>query len=719
MRPAPAADVRACIAAHVLGPPAILRNIGAVTLYDHQVLGAERVRRIISLRGGAVLADDVGLGKTYIALALARDAGVALVLAPATLRHEWESAITTAGVRARFMSFEQLGRGATADPRPDFVIVDEAHHLRSRTTRRFVGACSICADARVLLLTATPVQNRTDDLRAIVSLFLGERALALAEGELAGFVVRRTEADVGTLGLPSVKVPQWLEPVEDVDCLDRLLALPSPLPPRDGGDGGVLLSYTLVRQWASSRAALRAALHRRLAAAHAMEDALLAGRIPARDELRAWCFADGTQQLAFPDLVVGEVAHDVASLLRQVRSHRAGVRDLLDWIRQSPDPDVRRASALRALLRRHPGERMVCFSEYSATVTVLYGQLATSERCAMITHSGGRVASGAIRRRELLERFAPGTSARTVERERIDVLLSTDVLSEGVSLQDASVVVHLDLAWNPARLEQRVGRVRRIGAVRDVVSVYVMPLPAPAERLLDMERRLQGKIGDAARSVGLAGVILPGMAATPASASRDEENIDAILRAWRCARAVATPVAAAVRASRRGALACVRQHGATKLLAIADGQVSESRHQVLELLRHATVEDIGVPGQILHETHAAVERWLRTRAISNVVDLSALRVARSRRAVLRRVEVIAHRAPRHSQPALAPLMNAARCAASVTLSAGAERVLDELARAPMGDDAWLRAVSEFASVHARDDRHEGAAIIALLLLLPS
>lgn len=603
--------------------------------------------------------------------------------------------------------------------RPRLVIVDEAHHLRSPGTKRFAAAAAACATARVLLLSATPVQNRVDDLRTLLSLFLGERAHALTPDQLAPYVVRRTEETLrAPIALPTVMNPAWLEPVDDADCLDRLLALPRPVPPRDGDDGGVLLTYTLARQWASSRAALRGALRRRLARAHAMEDALCAGRLPTRAELASWCYADGAQQLTLAGLVVSAAPDDAAALLAQVRLHMRAGRELLDWLDRTSDPDVRRAALLRRLLRAHPGERVLAFSEYADTVAAMHRLLVHDERCAMLTHAGGRVAGGAISRRELLDRFAPGAATRTPAAERIDLLLSTDVLSEGVSLHDASVVVHLDLAWNPARLEQRVGRVRRIGARHDTVAVYVMPPPAPAERLLELERRLQAKVNAASRAVGIAGTILPGLAAGEPSPVAHEEAIHALLREWPRGEAASAPVVAAVRAPVRGALVCLRARGAGTLIAITPGRADRARNRVLALLRHAGGDDIRVNAARLHEARAATEQWLRRHAVSDVVDLPALRVARARRALLRRVDGIAHRTPRHLQSALAPLVHVVRSTATARLSAGAERVLDELARAPMADEAWLRALGEFAALHARDADETQPAIAAVLLLEP-
>src|SRR5206468_1018403 len=162
--------------------------------------------------------------------------------------------------------------------------------------------------------------------------FLGERAHALSADELAHFVVRRVESDVSAaarLGLPRVHEPRWLRIEDDADCLDCLVALPSPLPPADGDDGGILLTYGLVRQWASSRAALRAGLWRRLARARALEDSLRLGRLPSRSELLSWACENRTQQLAFPELAVRTTTSDAERLLEQVRRHADAVRSVL------------------------------------------------------------------------------------------------------------------------------------------------------------------------------------------------------------------------------------------------------------------------------------------------------------------------------------------------------------------------------------------------------
>jgi superfamily II DNA or RNA helicase len=723
VRVAPASEVRASIAALVLGAEHRHSPIGDITLHAHQREGAERVSRLLNEHGGALLADAVGLGKTFVALAVARGAREPWVVAPAALRELWMDAARRGGVALRFVSVEALGRRGAPRADPDLVVIDEAHHLRSSRTRRFAAARELCASARVLLMSATPIQNRLSDLRVILSLFLGSRAEALTEDELARFIVRRVERDVSssrTMILPALRPPEWLPAVHDADCLDRIVALPAPLPPSDGDDGGVLLTYTLVRQWASSRAALEGALLRRVAGARAMEDALVAGRLPSRDELTAWCFEDGAQQLVFPEIAVqSPLVTSAIPLLAQLRRHLSAIRELLAWMETSADPDDARAETLRDVLAAHAGERIVAFSEYADTVSALYRRLAPKERVAMLTHRGGRVAGGPVSRRDLLARFAPD-GAPVPASDRIDLLLTTDVLSEGVNLQRASVVVHLDLSWNPARLEQRVGRLRRIGATRSHVFVYMFAPPAAAERMLQLERRLRQKLGVAARSLGLAGAILPELRPPdPRAASTScEESIAAALRSWRGGRMVKceTPLAGCVGAPRNGAIACFVHDGSASLVALSGDRVGDARADVAAMVADAGGHDVILEAGVLHAVRARVEQWARRHAVSDVVNRSALHAAHARRELLRRVDTIAGRVPRHTQPRLAPLIRAARTAATARLSAGAERVLEQLSEAAMSDEAWLSAVGEFAALNARATDVSSPVLQALLIL---
>ena len=474
---------RAAIAASVVHdePSATL---GSVVLRPDQIETARRVRAQLRDEGGCLLADDVGTGKTYVALAVARGWRRALVVHPASLRSTWEQAARRADVRCDFASHEALSRGCSVAPSFDGVVVDESHRFRA-TSRRHATLAALTAQVPVLLLSATPLQNRARELAAQLALFLGEIAYVLPSDELARRVVRSAGSD--ELHLPCVAPPRWLAiDADDGDVLQAILALPPPPRAVDAGDGGVLLQLSLVRAWVSSRGALIAAVRRRQRVLAAVEQCHQEGRCPTRQELGSWS-GGGDVQLGFATLLASSVvdARERATLGLAIERERDGLDALLRTIAGADDPDARRVAAILELRRAHAGDSILAFSESATTVRTYWSAMRGENGVGLLTAREARIASGRLARDALLSRFAPrAQGARSPEaRERVTLLLATDLLSEGVNLQDASVVVHLDLPWNPARLAQRLGRIRRPGGAREVAS-YLLAPPAHAAVLL-------------------------------------------------------------------------------------------------------------------------------------------------------------------------------------------------------------------------------------------
>ena len=162
--------------------------------------------------------------------------------------------------------------------------------------------------------------------------------------------------------------------------------------------------------------------------------------------------------------------------------HVTASRALLALTRADEGVDSSRAQAIRDIRTRHPGEKVIAFSQFADTVHALFSELRSHRGVAALTARGGRIASGRLSRQETLTRFAPRATGAPAasEAERIDLLLTTDLASEGLNLHDASVVVHLDLPWTPARLEQRVARSRRLGALHTRTHSYALAPPADA-----------------------------------------------------------------------------------------------------------------------------------------------------------------------------------------------------------------------------------------------
>src|SRR5205085_6971653 len=184
---------------------------------------------------------------TYVALAVAREFAHWIVVAPAALLPMWRAALARTESRAELVTFEALSRAhqdaSRGNPqvgqRYDLVVVDEAHHVRNPRTNRYFALESLVRGARVLLVSATPIHNRRNDLVALLSLFLGSRATTMTASELAQCVIRREQRqfDEG-LPIPVVRpvVPHALR--DDPAIVEALMNLPPPVPARDAGVGG-------------------------------------------------------------------------------------------------------------------------------------------------------------------------------------------------------------------------------------------------------------------------------------------------------------------------------------------------------------------------------------------------------------------------------------------------------------------------------------------------
>jgi hypothetical protein len=607
-----------------------------------------------------------------------------------------------------FVSFDTLSRGV--DPRDDapLVIVDEAHHARTPTTRRHQALARQGQRRPLLLLTATPVHNARRDLAHLLALVMGQRAHRASLPELQALVVRRTDASIAAPPpRPTVRAePPLTLPAGD-DLLEALLTVGPPVPPRDGGHADALVTLGLVRAWASSDAALVATLRRRLAMARALDDSLADGRYPSRAELEAWTLVEGAQQLALPLLVSAPADnHDLATLRDHVQRHADLLREVLARLNAAPSArDAARAAHLRALVDGARDERVLAFTHSADTARALYARLRDLPGLCVLTADGAEVAGGRLARDEALARFAPqARGARPpAARDAIRLLIATDLLAEGLNLQDATVVVHLDLPWTPARLEQRVGRVVRPGSDARTVRVLTVAPPARSEAVVRVVARLQAKLADASASVGI--VAVPGAALPPASDIEARERIRAVLERWRRAAAVEAPTIDRVDrdevrllADRDATwIACVHDHldgPHARLITDVNGDASDDLHAVL-----AALEQIAPCDRLrTHHPRAMplVAAWRTHHAAAARAGLAREATAPSRlqrRALVRATTAVTEAAP-HQRAARADLAARARGALTRPSSARRDATLDALqATHPTDDDRWLAAIA--------------------------
>jgi superfamily II DNA or RNA helicase len=703
-------------------------SLGSISLRPHQQSAIGRATAAIGEFGGALLADHVGTGKTYVALALTEAYEDTMVVAPAVLKDMWTAAASNAKVPITFISTESLSRapdsaGQRRTPQGmAFIIVDEAQHFRNRATRRFASLARICSGRRVLLLSATPVHNRRRDLECLLSLFVGSRAANLTVAELGRVVIRRNRDQIGVdAAMPTVESPQWCNLSHDNEFPRLLLSLPPPLKPRNGGDGGALVVHSLIRQWTSSDAALYRALVRRLQKATALVSALERGSYPSESELTSWICGDDCVQLGFAEILAPRDSRS-STLLPIVRDHMAAIHALTQRLRVSRQRDEERADIIRSLRRKHSGIPIVAFSQYAETVEALFDLLAPDGFVALLTGGEARVYGGPLSRAEAIGRFAPHASGliRPRPSDAVTLLLTTDILSEGVNLQDAGVVIHLDLPWTPARMEQRLGRVARMGSPHSRVFSYVLRPPASADVLIRTERILRKKmISAGVVTDGLQSVLPDSFPRRSGSVPEIVEDLRSILREW-----VGEPpeiaameiVASAVVAPVDGFVALCRSDGRYRMIAGDSGGVTDESDRVLKMLRLGNGEESEINSMAMKNAVDTANRYLTAARAVGTSQSQAHQRQSARRVALRRIARIASHARPHERSRIAQESSRARQTVLGRLSAGQETQLAGLSDQCIADCDWLREVAALSPV--AQTTVESDEIVAMILFQP-
>lgn len=504
LRPGPEAPPRAVAAAIARSLAPEEARVGAPAwLREAQLRPFRLALAALERFGGALLAEPVGSGKTWIALAVARVLSPNRdtdVLAPATLLDQWRRTAARLEVPIRLTSHERASRGHLPRHHSPLVVIDESHHFRNPATQRHRHTAPWLVGARVLLVSATPVVNRPEDLLHQLLLAVPDDVLlgdgiaslsrAIMAGELPATLGRLLVASPGTRPTGVRRRERTVPAAQPsaawcavLDGIDRLMLSTSP-------PIATLVRSVLWRALASSPAALGGSLRRYqrllLHARDAQHAGGGSGALPSRQWLRALTGSDDAQLVMWSLLGDGAEAPDAGDLCL----HDAAALDRLIQqaavLASGEDP-----KAARLALLLHDHRPTLVFSCSRDTVTDLRRRLVGAAWC-----TGQRAGIGAtsMSRSAVLAWFAPDGRIRPdVARLAPRVLVATDVAAEGLDLQRAARVVHYDLPWTAVRLEQRVGRVDRLGAHHTEVEVVRFALPAPLETRLGQELTLARK----------------------------------------------------------------------------------------------------------------------------------------------------------------------------------------------------------------------------------
>lgn len=591
-------------------------------LTSFQKHGVARALRLIHETGGAIIADEVGLGKTFIAGELLQDYRLrrqrALLICPAALRDStWRQFPTRFELFVECLSYEELASDIqlkdSRRPRVyqsklerdldeyQFVIVDEAHNYRNPDAPNRAGVLRCLMSGRqrdLLLLTATPVNNSLWDLYHLIRFFVRQDARFADRGitSIRNRFIAAMREDPASLS------PDLLYPIIDATTVKRTrdfvsrhygndritgpdgteipIVFPTPraisvrysldktlpglfdlleaaLDP-DSSDAIVFARYMpalylrvgteaeeearaqglagllrsgILKRFESSVFAFRTTVGKMADEHKIFLDALDAGYVVSTAFIRELSADD---EAAFEDMVeatehrVDAGLYDVERLRREVARDCELLQSLARRAEEVvPDNDPKLkvlADELISIVRQADDEasdgndatqrrKVLVFSFFEDTIKWIHDFLNTHiDQNGDLSPYRGRVVavSGSgdlsdVSRQQAVQGFAPVSMGAPPgsDTDRYDILVTTDVLAEGVNLQQCRHIINYDMPWNPMRLVQRHGRIDRIGSPHARVFVRTVFPVDRLDRLLDLEQRILNKLAMAAASVGV------------------------------------------------------------------------------------------------------------------------------------------------------------------------------------------------------------------------
>ena len=614
-------DVREGLAEY--GVPTALQN----ELLEYQSSAVKTLARRIATRGGAMLGDVVGLGKSITAAAVAmllkEEYGWdTLIICPKNLETMWQEEYSDAyEMNARVVPYSMVTRVLPDLRRYRFVIVDESHTMRSEKRQDYVQLRDYIQrnDAKVLLLTATPFNIRFKDVANQLGLFLDDdtdlglqptvamsldsdfaRKVDQKTTTLAAFkksdeaddwkrlmsehLIRRTRSfiknnyalkdDAGREYLTfstgdrfyfPKRVAHPIEHTFSEDDPAKLMVSEGTLDvigelklPRYGLARYIDSNYKtttfedeLILKWEKASGHLsgfvRTGLFKRLSSC-GNSFVISLQRHLARNDM--WLYAIENKlpipvgsvlesMLEAPEGDLSTMEEDLdPDLSSELSSGRAAADyDILkvknptsiEWVHPELfKPNLREdlvadSSELKSLLasfgrvtskndsklialvktinEKYKNRKILIFTEYADTAEYVAQALTDHgmKKVSPVTGNSGNPT-------ELARRFSPKSNHKKSGEEvtsanEINILVATDVLSEGQNLQDAAIVVNYDLPWAIIRLIQRAGRVDRVGQTSDTVEILSF-FHESIEEVLNLRDRIRHRLSQNAKAFG-------------------------------------------------------------------------------------------------------------------------------------------------------------------------------------------------------------------------
>jgi superfamily II DNA or RNA helicase/sulfur relay (sulfurtransferase) DsrC/TusE family protein len=558
-----------------------------VELTEFQQDAVDRIFSRLKKYHAVLIADSVGLGKTWIAKKIIEEFGFYrrksfLIICPAQLREGlWKPEIKAIDLPENILSQEELATedylekaqkavGGKLD-QIELVVVDESHNLRNPLSNRWENFFTLIHDhisaenkrPYILFLTATPINNTIWDLFWQLMLLVNmDRGAFLKEGindlfkffkdvakkedpsllnDLLNEISIRRTRDYIIKNYPdaTIKGKKITFPKRKLDNIDYHLDKTYKGMYREFADIITeqltmayyrLLKYkkqeklTAEEEWALNRMIALEGIFRTLLLKR-LESSVQAFRISISNhigflERLKKCLAKGktltkqtlNRQILFLD---EEISQEFLEELEDFEKDNYRMDDLFADINKDinllrnkvlsristikPEEDAKLNKLKKDLIDFHKKGQIILFTYYTDTLDYLYENLTKTKELSALRIVKISGSTGTRERDKIVKDFLNG---------RINILISTDVLSEGMNLQSAKIIINYDLHWNPTRMIQRAGRIDRIGSPYPEIYVYNFFPEDELEELLRLVQILQTKIINIDKSVGLDQTIL-------------------------------------------------------------------------------------------------------------------------------------------------------------------------------------------------------------------
>lgn len=534
--------------------------------YQYQKEAVIDAKKKLEAYGGVFISDVVGLGKTYICALLAQQLeGRKLIVCPPPLVDYWDETFKEFNQVATVVSLGKLDDVLDKDTsKYDYVFIDEAHRFRNENTDNYKKLHEICHSKKIILISATPLNNYPKDIASQLYLFekrtnsnlsvknlekffreINSRIKKYEKGSqeyideikavseeirekiLQEIMVRRTRKDIienypddvekQGLKFPELETPRKLiyqfdKNTEEV--FNETLAVITKLKyarysPLTYLKNPTKAQKSLMTGQMNMTGFMRSMLVKRLESSfHAFKNTLK--RFIDSYTRFINMYEDGTIWISkknINDLIDAADDEALMDLYEEDKAQKFFVTDFREefyddiyhdmailqklnkkWESVKSDPKLSKFLTELTIDEILMSNKLIIFTEAEETAVYLKENLLKIYGDTVIQYSSK---SSKALKKKIEENFDPKVKK---PKDDIRILITTDVLAEGVNLHRANVIINYDLPWNPTRVMQRVGRINRVGSKYHNIFVYNFFPTNQGEDAISLEANIIGKI---------------------------------------------------------------------------------------------------------------------------------------------------------------------------------------------------------------------------------